>query len=345
MDYTSSYTAAYRVMRVDKKSWLDSEEIGKIIDCSITKDITDREDGYSLVDSADLTLVLPNAEEGYVRIYADTIQRGVYSSEPLGTFLLESSKEEIGYFETFSDSAELWSVLRPAKDRTLNTGYTIPRGINTAMKSAELLRECIDAPVHVAPNGELLADTYVVGENYSYLRIAWDILPDNWIISVDGNGEVWIRNGTPTSDNAHAVTDAMIIGDTVKLKWDLADIPNQVKVTNSGGEVFVASNNQGNSPTSIPSRGRIIEGDPSDYQRKSDESYTGFARRVLEDMSNMKYTISYKREYDPDISIGSTVSNPAYDGLFMVVSQSITCENGVVVDETAERKVSTWPIR
>lgn len=331
MDYAAGYSASFRVVRMDAGAWREEDEIARVSGISIMHSI---DSDAPLVDSADLELDSTALGECYVRVYMDCSQHGSRVSVPLGTFLLESVSGEGGANSAWSN-AELWSVLKPAEERELPVGWHAVRGSSSAGKAAELISHCCDCPVSYEAGSPALANDVVAGEGESYLSMAWALLSEGWAIVPDGYGNVRIaKGGTEAS-----VTSADVIG-TISEEWNLAGVPNTITVTEGGREVTV-TNSDPKSPTSTVSRGRLIEGDSSG-QRNSDETLAMFARRLLREQSIVVRRATYKREYRDDIACGDYVTIPGAEGLWRVVSQSVECGAGAVVNETVEREEETW---
>lgn len=331
MDFTKGYSSSYRIVKVDAASWTETEAINRVTSVSITHDIDSK---APRVDSADLEVDSMPMGECYVRVYMDCRQNGSRTSVPLGTFLLESTGSEGGAFSTWS-TAEMWSVLKPADERILPVGWHAQKGVSSVAKAAELISECCEAPVIYDDGGPSLADNVVAEDDESYLKMAWTLLDDDWVIVPDGYGRIRIFKDS----EIHAIEPSEIIG-TISEDWDLADIPNTITVTEKE-RTATATNNDPDSPTSTVARGRIINGDGSG-RRKSNETLNMFARRLLKEQSKVTRTASYKREYRTDILCGSFVTLPNKEGVWRVITQSVDCKAGATVEETVERIEETW---
>lgn len=331
MDFSRGYSCSFRVVKIDAETWRETDEISGVRSISITHSI---DSTSPVVDSADLEFDTVLDGESYVRIYMDCDQNGSRRSVTLGTFLLENTGTEGDAFNAWS-IAKLWSVLKPAKDRFLPVGWHAPKGASSAGKAAELISQCCDVDVSYDDGSRKLAEYMVAGDEESYLSMAWAILDDGWTIIPGPDGNVRISSG----GDPLAVTPAEIIG-SIKDEWDLDGIPNTITVT-EGSRTVTVTNNDPESPTSTVSRGRIINGEVSG-SRKSDETLTMFARRQLREQSVVVHTASYKREYREDILCGNSVTLPGFEGEWRVITQSVECGAGAVVEETVERREATW---
>ena len=331
MDFTKGYSCSFHAVKVDASSWTETEPIPNIKSVSITHDI---DADAPLVDSADLEIDSLDREECYVRIFMDCIQNGERTSVPLGTYLLESTGNEGDSFSTWT-MGELWSVLKPAAERSLPIGWHAAKGVSSVVKAAELISACCDAPVTYDEIGPSLGDNVVAGDDDSYLKMAWALLDDEWSIIPDGNGNIKIARGTEPK----RIFPIEIIG-TISENWNLAEVPNTITVT-EGSRTVTVTNSDPDSPTSTVSRGRIINGDGSG-KRKSDETLNMFARRLLREQSIVVTKASYKREYRTDILCGGSVILPNKEGVWRVISQSVDCKAGAIVEEKVEKSEETW---
>ena len=104
-----------------------------------------------------------------------------------------------------------------------------------------------------------------------------------------------------------------------------------------------------NSPVSIANRGRKViyrEENPSLYGEANQAYLDEYAKQVLRDKSCLEHTISYTHGYCP-VRVGDCVLlNYKRAGIVnvkaKVISQSIKCETGCVVEEKAIYTESLW---
>jgi hypothetical protein len=151
---------------------------------------------------------------------------------------------------------------------------------------------------------------------------------------------------TYTDDNSSIIEPAM------SLDHDLYGVPNVVEVTYSSGSIqhhAIVENNDENSPTSIPSRGRRIT------YRVTNPDMTGvptanqiqrYAEQLLKDLSSIEYTITYTHAYCP-VRVGDCVrlnieSANLVNVKAKVISQDIECTLGCPVTETAVFTKRLW---
>lgn len=129
-------------------------------------------------------------------------------------------------------------------------------------------------------------------------------------------------------------------------------IPNVVEVVyskNNSNFYVRVINDDPNSPTSTVSRGREIiyrdsnpefSGEPTNYQIKE------YANKLLQKLSTVEYKITFSHGYYP-IRLGDCVLlNYKAAGInnvkAKVIKQSITCETGCKVTETAVYTSKLW---
>lgn len=135
-------------------------------------------------------------------------------------------------------------------------------------------------------------------------------------------------------------------------EYDLYGIPNVVEVVyskNNSNFYVRVINDDPNSPTSTVSRGREIiyrdsnpefSGEPTNYQIKE------YANKLLQKLSTVEYKITFSHGYYP-IRLGDCVLlNYKAAGInnvkAKVIKQSITCETGCKVTETAVYTSKLW---
>lgn len=320
-------TSTIEVCKV-QKSWLDGEMLSSVISFSASKTI----DGDAPeIDSGDLELA-QDVDEGYVRVYLCRNTPQSYTREAVGTYLLESTSSD-----QIKGTCELWSVLHPAAERIPPVGYYVPKGSLIGEAAKDLLEKCIDAPVSLKGTGEELSEHVIAGESDTYLTLVWAILGDNWSISIDGMGQVTVRQN-PT--NASILTAGDLITN-ISTSWDLANVPNAITVTDDRRSVTVV-NDEPESLTSTVARGRQIDVVETNSSKNDSETLEAYAYRLLAEKSKATMTAEYEREYSGDIWVGDLVRIPGTEGDWKITSQSLEYGCGIRISETVQREVSTY---
>lgn len=164
---------------------------------------------------------------------------------------------------------------------------------------------------------------------------------------VEAMTPVW----TYTDDNSS------ILYPEVSLQHDLYGIPNVVNVVWSGVDsnkktIYregIAKNEDHDSPTSIEARGREIPYrviNPDIHGEPTEEALNEYAKRLLEELSTVEYTISYSHGYCPVRLFDCVRLNYERAGLknikAKVISQNIDCRPGCKVTETAVFTKKLW---
>jgi hypothetical protein len=146
--------------------------------------------------------------------------------------------------------------------------------------------------------------------------------------------------------------NSSILYPSIDIKHDLYGIPNVVEIIYSNGRDYFYSkvvNDDPNSPTSTINRGREIvhrETNPSMIGNPTGEQIKTYATQVLKNLSSLEYKVTYTHGYCP-VRIGDCVMlNYERAGIknikAKVISQTIKCEPGCPVTETAIFTNSLW---
>lgn len=146
--------------------------------------------------------------------------------------------------------------------------------------------------------------------------------------------------------------NSSILHPKITMNHDLYGIPNVVEVIYVDDESYIVArvtNDDPNSPVSTVSRGREIVQrivNPDIHGKPTQKAIDTFAEEALSSMSSVEYTISYTHGYCP-VRVGDCVRlNYTRAGLknikAKVISQSIKCETGCPVSETAVFTSKLW---
>ena len=162
------------------------------------------------------------------------------------------------------------------------------------------------------------------------------------IQKVDELQPVWTYN----DDNSS------ILYPEITMQHDLYGIPNVVEVVCSTGvKEYTARiiNDDPNSLTSTVNRGREIlyrDTNPNLVGYPTEEQVDEYARLLLEKLSSVEYQLTYTHGYCP-VRVGDAVrlnyKRAELEGIkAKVIKQSINCENGCSVSETAVFTKKLW---
>ena len=336
MDFSRGYTSTFTLRPVDMSTWASGPSYARAISASVECDCTDE---YPLLQagSCEVTLEVADAfEEGYYRIEMKAEQDGSVETHPVATLLMSSGESTL---DRASQTAKVTghSVLKPASDRLMLTGTYAPKGCDGAAYAANLLRECIAAPVTVS--GSFTLDEHAVfGAGVSYLQAAWTVLKAaNWCMRIMGDGTVEV---CPKPTEATFVLDAegrhhIVPG--AEMSYDLSEVPNRYFAVD-GEDVGIAVNELDGSRTSVQSRGRYVDYIDDSPVKVDGETMTNYAKRKLEEMSTVMREWRYDREWVPDLVpfdlVAGSVPEFGMDGAFRVLKQSMAIGKGVLVSET-----------
>ena len=336
MNWGQSYSASWRVYRVNRKTWADREQLYGVDNVSISRTA----DGGLLESGGmDLSGVF---EPDYYRIVMIAEQGSEVERVDVATLLFDISGGTYNY-GTDKPSAEGYSVLYPASKQVILAGEYAPKGVNGAEYAAELLRSSINAPVEVE-GGFILNENIVHEIGTSILDAVWAVLKaGGFIIQIDGRGVVHIRK-KPTEpaliiDN----TNARLLGPEIPHQGDTSELPNRYIVL-VGNSKTIAVNDDPESPISTESRGYYVDYVDESPTPIDGETYSQYANRKLREMSVLENEHSYKREYAPDVMLYSIVraSIDGLEGDLRVDSQSVECGNGITVSEKGTIEVTLW---
>lgn len=336
MDWSRSYTAEWRVFRVNPETWQDGEPIGKVDAIGI-----ERTSDGPLLESGSMDCSQP-IEDGWYRIAMTAVQDGEVERADVATLLFESSG---GSVDGSTYSADGRSVLYPASTTAMLAGSFAHSGANGAEYAARLLRSAIVAPVEVEGSFTLNGDV-VHDFGSSVLDAAWAVLDaGGFCMQVDGDGTVRIRK-MPSTPSLLLDSEGMrLLMPRVSFSDDRSGIPNRFTAVD-GTRSATAVNDDPASPVSTVSRGYAVDAVDDKAVLVNGETVEAHARRRLVELSTLSDVRDYTREYVPGVLPFDIirVSIPAanLDGDMRVQSQSLACGAGITVTERAIMEVPLW---
>lgn len=336
MDWRDSYHSSWRIFRVNRDTWADAEQVTNIDSVNITRTA----DG-DLLESGSMS-ISGDFETDYYRIVMTAERGGDVQRVDVGTLLFDSASGVIDFGTTTRD-AEGYSVLYPASVTLVYNGEYAPAGVDGAEYVHDMLTRTINAPVHV--DGHFTLNEHVVFDvGSSVLEACWLVLDaGNFVMQIDGRGEVHIL---PKPSEPALVIDTGNIGlleNGIEYTEDISEIPNRYIVI-EGNSKTVASNDNPESIVSTISRGYNVDEIDESATPVNGETLGEYALRRLHEMSIMTSERSYTREYQPNVYLYDVIRG-SIDGLFgdyRITNQTINCEHGVVLEETANREVSLF---
>ena len=339
MDYRQSYSASWRVFRVNRDTWADREQLRGVDLVSITRTA----DG-KLIESGGFELT-GDFEPDYYRIVMTAQQGGEVERVDVATLLFDAKDGTYDYGRMVQ-KADGFSVLYPASVTTMIAGEYAPAGADGAQYAARILNEAINAPVQV--EGSFTLNEHIVHKiGCNVLEAVWSVLEaGNFVIQIDGRGVVHIRP-KPTEPSLILDSNNMrLLTNGINFTTDISSIPNRYVVIDDSNRT-IAVNNDSQSEVSTVCRGYCVDMVDESPKPVNGETYGAYAERRLQEESVLKDERSYTREYAPDVYVYSIVraSIDGLEGDLRVASQNIKCGKGITVDEKAEREVQLWQTR
>lgn len=355
VDWHSTMDQTFEFYVVDPASWKDKFILNTITSCTIDRDLSAETLGSATIDSTEIL------DECYVRVYLVVIQNGVKTRVPLGTFLVQTPYVEHDG-KTPSISMDAYTPLIELKGDSPPIGYSLLKGKTIMDVASRLCEENLRAPVVAITTEDELNSNFVSNLNDTWMSFLRDLISRaNYQFGLDEMGRVifepiqdvrslrpvWTYNDDNSSILCPDFTD----------ERDLYGVPNVVEVvyssgSMSGGAYYRTSrivNDDPNSPVSTVNRGRIVlhrDTNPNFSGVPTQRDLDAYATQLLRKLSSLEHTITYTHGYCP-VRIGDCVMlNHKRMGLVnvkaKVISQSITCESGCQVEETAVYTTKLW---
>lgn len=336
MDWARSYSSTWRVFRVNQDTWADAQALAGVDSVSVTRTA----DG-SLLESGSIDLT-GDIEPGYYRIAMTADQGGDLARVDVATMLCIANGGDFDH-NVRSHRADGFSVLYPASVTAITSGGYAPAGVNGAEYAGDILAAAINAPVEV--EGNFTLNNPIVHEvGSSVLEAAWAVLEaGGYVIQIDGRGVVHI---CPKPSDPDLILDTQSEGIVLNgtcFTADESEIPNRY-IAIDDDAIAVAANNDPESRVSTVSRGYMSDVVDSSPTPVDGETLSEYADRRLHELSMLKEEQSYTREYAEGVNLYSVVqaSLDALEGDFRVVSQTISCSNGITVAEKVEKETDLW---
>jgi hypothetical protein len=350
VDWSASMQQTFEYYTVDPGTWKDVKLLTNVKSCTINRDAEADTLGSATIDVTD------SLGECYIRVYMITIQNGIREKHPLGTFLVQTPSSSFNG-KIRDVSMDAYTPLLELKENPPPLGYSLLKGENIMSSAYSIVRENMRAPVSETKTSDTLYYDFVANTSDNWLTFTADLIANaKYILALDEMGRVLFspKQDTASLQPVWTYTDnnSSILYPEITMNHDLYGVPNVVEVIYSNGkDTYYARvvNDDVNSPISTVNRGREIihrvtnpdvSGDPTERQIKE------YAERLLRDLSSLEYTISYSHGYCP-VRLGDCVRlNYERAGITnikaKVISQSIKCEPGCPVTETAVFTTKLW---
>lgn len=349
-DWLASMAQSFEYYIVDPGTWKDVSPIDYVKSCTINRDSSVETLGSATFDISE------SVGECYIRVYLITTQNELTEKHPLGTFLIQTPSSTFnGKLKDVSMDA--YTPLLELKENQPPLGYSISKNENIMDYAYRLTREHLRAPVVPAKSTQNLFSDFVADPNEKWLSYLTALISNaKYDFALDELGRVMFapKQDTNSLQPVWTYTDdnSSILYPDVSMDHDLYGIPNVVEVIYSkGDESYYAKvvNDDPNSPTSTVNRGREIPHrvtDPDLIGNPTNNQIQEYARQLLRELSTLEYTIRYTHGYCP-VRLGDCVRlNYERAGLrnikAKVINQSIKCEPGCPVIETAVFTTKLW---
>lgn len=349
-DWTKPMTQTFEYCVVDEGTWKDKSILRTVKSCTINRDEDTETLGSATIDATDLL------GECYIRVYLITIQNGVREKHPLGTFLVQtpSSKHD---GRVRASSMDAYTPLLELKENPPPIGYSILEDANIMEMAYQLVREHARAPVVKVENTETLYYDFVANTDDTWLTFLKDLIYNaKYTFALDELGRILFA---PIQDLAslqpvytYHDNNSSILRPEVTVTHDIYGIPNVVEVIYSNGSDYFTArvvNDDENSPVSTVARGREIlyrDTNPSISGNPTEQYVKEYAEKLLRQLSSVQYTVTYTHGYN-GTRIGDCVRlnykrASLSDVKAKIISQSIKCEAGCQVTETAIFTKKLW---
>lgn len=350
IDWTESMEQTFEYYEVDPNTWKDIKQISNVKSCTINRDYGADTLGSATIDVND------TLGECYIRIYLVAIQNGARYKYTLGTFLVQTPSSSYDG-KNRNVSMDSYTPLLELKENPPPLGFALMKGDNIMRQAYMIVRDNCRAPVVETVSDKLLEDNFVADPDEKWLKYLSDLIAQaKYEFYLDEEGKILFSPKQKVDELQPVWTfnddNSSILYPEINLKHDLYGIPNVVEVVCSTGSTRYTArieNNDPNSPTSIINRGREIlyrETEPNIQGNPTEAEIDEYAKILLESLSSVEYQISYTHSYCP-VRIGDCIrlnyKKAGLEGIkARVISQSIKCEKGCSVNETAVFTKKLW---
>lgn len=350
IDWHSAMEQTFEFYVVDPSTWRDKNVLSTITSCTINRDLSVETLGSATIDSTEVL------DECYIRVYLVAIQNGEKTRVPLGTFLVQTpSAKHDG--KSSSVSMDAYTPLIELKGSSPPIGYSLLKQQTIMDVASRLCEENLRAPVITIATEDELNSNFTSNLDDTWISFLSDLISiAKYQFGLDEMGRiifepiqdvrslrpVWIYNDDNSSILRPNFTD----------ERDLYDVPNVVEVVYSTGSGYRASrivNDDPNSPVSTVNRGwekLYRDTNPNFSGIPSQRDLDAYAKQLLRNLSSLEHTITYTHGYCP-VRIGDCVilnykRMKLTNVKAKVISQSIKCETGCQVEETATYTTKLW---
>ena len=350
IDWSESMTQTFEYYEVDPITWKDIKLLTNVKSSTVNRDYEAETLGSATIDVTD------TVGECYIRIYLVAIQNGITEKVCLGTFLVQTPTSSFDG-KVREVSMDAYTPLIELKENPVPLGYSLLKGNNIMKEAYRIVREHCRAPVIETESDKVLLDDFIANTEDKWIGFSSDLMAQaKFEFDLDELSRILFAPKQKFDELQPVYTfddgNSSILYPEITLKHDLYGIPNVVEVVcSTGTEVHYAKavNDDPNSPTSTVRRGREIvyrDTKPELPGIPTKEQIDEYAESLLKQLSSVEYQVSYSHGYCP-VRLGDCVRlNYKKAGLIdvkaKVISQSIKCEPGCSVKETAIFTKNLW---
>lgn len=349
-DWTMPMEQTFEYYTVDPGTWKDVKLINTVTSSSIVRDLEADTLGSASIDLTE------NIGEVYLRIYLVTVQNGVRERFPLGTYLIQTQSSKFNGRHT-SVSFDGYTPLIELKENPPPLGYYVPKDENVMAQGHRLASEHARAPVVKTESDAKVFRDFVANTDDTWITFISDLIANaKFYFDLDEMGRILFAPKQDTASLQPVWTfddsNSSILYPELTYEQDLYGIPNVVEVNyaDEHDKYFArVVNDDENSIISTVNRGREI------LHRVNNPEFSGiptqamvdeYAQRLLRELSTVQSTVTYTHGYCP-VRIGDCVRlnyerAGVTDVKALVIRQSIKCEQGCPVSETAVFTKKLW---
>ena len=344
IDWTSGYSASWRVFHVNPETWADANELDGVAEVSVERG---KDDSPRVLERGSMSVDLvpgDTIDEGYYRFVMIARQGDDSERVDVATLLFTATG---GKVNRGVDAVECngRSVLWPASKVSVESGAYAPAGVDGVAYTERLLSDVINAPIET--EGSFVIDEHIVFDNgTSTLDAVWKVLDaGGFVMTIGGDGTVRIGPMPAEPSLSLDMAHARLLHPDIEHQLDYSDVPN-VYIAVDGSTEAMAVNNSESSITSTVTRGWRSETRDESPVRVNGETMQSYAERKLEEASTVEDVRTYEREWWPGVHpysiVRGSLASVLLDGDLRVKAQSLACGKGITVTETAYREVHTW---
>lgn len=353
VDWTQSMQQTFEYYIVDPGTWKEIKRIDTVLSANIDRDSTTDTLETATID------ITESIGECYIRIYLVTIQNGITEKHCLGTFLVQTPNLSFNGFHQ-DLSLDAYSPLVELKEKNPPIGYSILEGEYILDNAYRIVRENVRAPVippELKDETKKLQDDFVANLDENWCHFTIDLINNaNYELRLDEKSQIMfgVKQKAAAMKPIYTFNDdnSSILLPEITVNRDLYGIPNVVEVIYTASRHNFSArvvNDNPDSPVSVKNRGREIVYrvvNPNMGGMPSQLQIDNYAKRTLEELSSLEYTVSFSHGYC-GTRLGDCVRlNYNKAGLTNVkakiISQSITCKTGCQVTEKAIFTNNLW---